>query len=286
MTDPATHPTTSADTLPKPTAMQVGSLRVTALQDGHFDLPTAFLTSPTGESPIADATFNLDVNAFLIQDANRNILVDTGCGSQLGPTVNKLVPSLRAAGLAPSDIDAVLCTHIHPDHTNGLIDAQGSAIYTNAQVFVHQNEIDFWLNDGRREQATGELRQSYEWAHEAFSPYAGRIEPFRSGGVLAGIEAIPLFGHTPGHCGFQFDGGGTDQLIIWGDVVHNIEVQAREPEISVLADVNQSEARSTRLSIFDRVTADDVLVTGMHVKFPGFGRLRRAGAGYEFTPDP
>lgn len=261
-------------------AVEVGSFRVTPLNDGYFDLPMAFLSGmdPNG------GTFHLDVNAFLIQDGQRNILVDTGCGTQFGPNVNNVIPSLAAAGISPDEITAILCTHIHPDHTNGLIDAAGDAVYRNALVFVHQLEVDFWLDEHRHQQAAGELRQSYDWAHAAFKPYAGRIEPFVRGDVIPGVEAIPLFGHTPGHSGFQLDGGGRDQLLIWGDTVHNIDIQARNPGISVLADVNQEEAHLTRLSLFDRVTADDLLVTGMHVRFPGFGRLRRDGGAFEFQP--
>jgi glyoxylase-like metal-dependent hydrolase (beta-lactamase superfamily II) len=229
------------------------------------------------------STFHLDVNTFLIRSATRNVLVDTGAGAKMGPNVNKLTGNLLAAGLKLSDIDAVLCTHIHPDHTNGLIDADNAALFPNAEIFVHQNEIDYWLSDEQYARAAEDFRYVYDWAREAFAPYAGRIHPFTTGQVLPGIEAIPLFGHTPGHSGFQVDGGGNRQLIIWGDAVHDIEVQSRNPNVTVQADVNQEEARASRLSLFDRVAADDVLVTGMHVSFPGFGRLRRDGAAFEYS---
>jgi glyoxylase-like metal-dependent hydrolase (beta-lactamase superfamily II) len=267
-----------------PIAVELGNFKVTALHDGHFDLPAAFIGRPDGApEPAADATFHLDVNAFLVQAPGRNILIDTGAGGKMGTNVNKLVPSLRAAGLTPSDIDAVLCTHIHPDHTNGLVDVDNVAIFANAQVFVHQTEIDYWLTDEQYAQAPADFRYVYDWARESFAPYEGRIVPFSSGTVVPGIDAFPLFGHTPGHSGFQIDGGGNKQLIVWGDAVHDIDLQSRFPDISVQADVSQDDARASRHSLFDRVAADDVLITGMHVTFPGFGRLRRDGAGYEYS---
>lgn len=267
-----------------PQTIALGDLRVTAIYDGHFDLPASFINSPEGkQSEVEGETFHLDVNTFLIQSATRNFLIDTGAGAKLGPDVNKLSASLLAVGLTPADIDAVLCTHIHPDHTNGLIDINNAPLFTKAQIFVHQVEIDYWLTDEQYAKVSEDSRYVYDWARESFAPYAGRIEPFISGEIVPGIEAIALYGHTPGHSGFQIDGGGKNQLIIWGDAVHNIDIQSREPNISVQADVDQDEARRSRLKLFDRVAADDVLVTGMHVTFPGFGRMRRDGTGFEYS---
>lgn len=267
-----------------PRAIQLGTFRVTALHDGHFDLPISFIRTPEGQEAARDAkTFRLDVNAFLIQSDTRNYLVDVGAGPKMGPGVNNLTAAIKAAGLSPADIDAVLCTHIHPDHTNGLIDIDCRPLFTNAQVLVHQTEIDYWLTDEQYSKAPEDSRYVYDWAREAFAPYKGRVQPFTTGEILPGIEAIPLFGHTPGHCGFQIDGGGNQQLIIWGDAVHDIDIQSRDPNISVQADVSQNDARGSRISLFDRVAADNMMVTGMHVTFPGFGRMRRDGAGFEYT---
>lgn len=274
----------TANTDYAPHTIDVGSFRVTAIHDGHFDLPASFIPRPGSETARdAETTFHLDVNAFLVQSTSRNFLIDTGAGGKMGPNVNKLASNLLKVGLTPADIDAVLCTHIHPDHTNGLVDADNKPVFKNAQVFVHQTEIEYWLTDEQHALAPADTRYVYDWARESFAPYAGRTEAFAEGMILPGIEALPLFGHTPGHSGFQIDGGGSNQLIIWGDAVHRIAIQARYPDISAQADVSQDDARASRHALFDRVAADDVLVTGMHMTFPGFGRLRRKGAGYEYV---
>lgn len=267
-----------------PRSVDIGSFRVTALYDGHFDFPVELLQS--GDQPLlaSDPTFRADVNAFLVQTGDRNYLVDTGAGAKLGPDFNKLPSNLRAAGLTPDDIDAVLLTHIHVDHTSGLVDADNRAMFGKAQVYVHQNEIDYWLSGDSAVRGPAEFQQFYDMARDAFKPYTGRIEPFDKGGIVPGIEAIPLFGHTPGHCGFQIDGGGNDQLLIWGDIVHDPYRQTRDPDISILMDISPAEARATRWSLFDLVTADGVFVTGMHVTYPGFGKLRRLGTGFDFVP--
>ncbi|WP_083469457.1 MBL fold metallo-hydrolase [Methylobacterium variabile] len=264
-------------------AVEIGSFKVTAIHDGYFELPISFIAQPKGDLGLdTESTFHLDVNAFLVQSATHNLLIDAGSGGKMGPNVNRLVPNLAKNGLTPADIDFILCTHIHPDHTNGLINTDNTPIFNNAQIFVHQTEIDYWLTDKQYALAPADLRCVYDWAREAFAPYAGRTEAFTQGLILPGIEALPLFGHTPGHSGFQIDGGGNKQLIIWGDAVHRIAIQSRDPDISAQADVNQDDARASRRALFDRVATDDVLVTGMHMSFPSFGRLRRKGVGYDY----
>jgi glyoxylase-like metal-dependent hydrolase (beta-lactamase superfamily II) len=273
--------TPASQAKPLPT-MQIGNFKVSALADGFFEIPPPFLMKD-GE-PLRNGPENvrLEINAFLVTTADRTLLVDTGCGPLLGPTVNHLEDSLARSGKRLSDIDAVLCTHIHPDHTNGLIDAAGMARFPKAEIFVHQNELDFWMSDEQVAKAPEALRIQFQWARQAFEPYAGRVSPFERGEILDGIDAVPLFGHTPGHSGFQFDGGGNSQLLIWGDIVHAIELQVRDPDVTVVADLDPEMARSSRRAIFDRVASDDILFAGMHVGFPGFGRLARGGTGYEY----
>ena len=38
---------------------------------------------------------------------------------------------------------AILLTHLHPDHSNGLVDDEGGAIYRNAEIVLHANEASF-----------------------------------------------------------------------------------------------------------------------------------------------
>jgi glyoxylase-like metal-dependent hydrolase (beta-lactamase superfamily II) len=117
---------------------------------------------------------------------------------------------------------------------------------------------------------------------KVFAPYTDRIQPFESGRILPNIDIVPLFGHTPGHCGLQIDGGDT-QILIWGDLVHAIEEQSRNRDIAFIADVDQDSARSARKRMFDQVAQDKILVAGMHLPFPGFGRLERDGGQFAYV---
>jgi glyoxylase-like metal-dependent hydrolase (beta-lactamase superfamily II) len=219
----------------------------------------------------------------LIEADGKRILVDTGCGSKLGPTVNQLRQNLAAQNVSEASIDAVLCTHVHPDHTNGLIDETGAPVFTNAEVVVHEAELEFWLSKAQMEKAPATLQPQFAWAMEAFGPYQDRIRTFRQGTVASGVDAVPLYGHTPGHSGFLIH-SGKEQLLVWADCVHSIAIQAAHPEVSFAADVDPDAARSTRQRLFDQVSTDRLLVTGMHLEFPGFGYLVRAGQNFLYEP--
>jgi glyoxylase-like metal-dependent hydrolase (beta-lactamase superfamily II) len=104
------------------------------------------------------------------------------------------------------------------------------------------------------------------------------------GEVLPGVEAIGLPGHTPGHCGYVVHSVG-EALLIWGDAVHSISIQAARPEVTFAADVDGDAARETRLRLFDQVATDRLLITGMHLEFPVFGYLTRAANRFRYEPD-
>jgi len=264
---------------------------VTALSDGYLDLSFELfqaLDPAEGEALLRSAHRpsppRIHVNAFLLERHGKRILVDTGCGAHLGPTVNRLRGNLVAAGVDGASIDAVLCTHIHPDHTNGLVDGSGKPVFPNAEIYVHRADAAFWLNDENRATAPDGLKIQFDWAKAAFAPYKDRLHLIAPGEVLPGVEAVGLPGHTPGHCGYVVHSDGK-ALLIWGDAVHSISIQSARPEVTFAADVNAEAARDTLLRLFDQVATDRLLITGMHVEFPGFGYLTREANRYRYQPE-
>lgn len=91
-------------------------------------------------------------------------------------------------------------------------------------------------------------------------------------------------GTHPATTAFLIDSSG-EQLFIWGDTVHIPEVQVPRPEVSMVVDTDPAAAAVTRRRMFDRVASERLLVTGMHLHFPGFGHVTRAGQTYAFVPE-
>ena len=155
-----THAQTAA---PTPTATQqraqvpgyyrmaLGDDVVTALYDGYIDLPAKTLVGMSAQSVqsllarmFVSSTPGMQtaVNGYLIDTGSQRILVDTGSGTCFGPTMGGLAGNVRASGYQSEQIDAVLLTHLHPDHACGLLTPQGQPTYPNAQVYVrHRKRI-------------------------------------------------------------------------------------------------------------------------------------------------
>jgi glyoxylase-like metal-dependent hydrolase (beta-lactamase superfamily II) len=269
---------------------QVGDITVTAVSDGVLAAPLdvvlgmdkAEVAQLAGKTP--DEPLPIAVNAFLLERAGKCALVDTGSGNTMGPTLGKLPDNLRALGVAPERIETIFLTHLHPDHSNGLVDDAGKAVYPNAQIVLHEAEAAFWLDRDEASGQTERIRRNIAKAAVTTRPYRGRMRTVGAGEAVPGISAVPLAGHTPGHTGWLIQ-SGKDGLLIWGDLVHLAAIQVRRPDTGLIYDVDPQAACATRRRMFDRVAADRLAVAGAHLDFPGFGTIVRRGAGFGFEPD-
>jgi glyoxylase-like metal-dependent hydrolase (beta-lactamase superfamily II) len=268
---------------------QIGDITVTALSDGVLAAPLDVVLGVerteierlAGRKP--GEPLPIAVNAFLLERAGRWALVDTGSGNSMGPTLGKLPQNLRALGVAPERIETIFLTHLHPDHSNGLVDDAGNAIYPNAQVILHETEAAFWLDRDEASGATERIRRNIAKTAITMAPYRERMRTVRDGEAVPGISALLLAGHTPGHTGWLVQ-SGKDGLLIWGDLVHLAAIQIARPDTGLVYDVDPQAACATRRRMFDRVAADKLAVAGAHLDFPGFGTIVRKGAGFAFEP--
>ena len=91
---------------------------------------------------------------------------------------------------------------MHPDHSNGLTDANGKAIYPHVELVVAERDVKHWHDDAAMARATERQQMRFfRWAREQIAPYQNqRREP--KGEVFPGVTAVPLYGHTPGHTGY------------------------------------------------------------------------------------
>ena len=271
---------------------RIGDIAVTAISDGFLDGDLNGMRNvdlDRAHAILADAfrpARRTSVNGFLIRSNGRIALVDTGSADYLQPTAGKLMQNLKAAGVDPSQIDTVLLTHMHPDHSAGLTDMKtGALLFPNAELVMHENEIAHWFDDAAMAQADERSRKLFfEAGREQVAPYKSRTRLFTGGEAFPAVTAIPTPGHTPGHTAYLI-ASGNDQLMIWGDTVHVPEVQTAIPEAGMYMDVDPAQAIASRKRMFDRVASDNLLIAGMHVHFPSFSRLRRRGEGYFLFPE-
>lgn len=154
---------------------------LTAIQDVPQTMAQSLFPQITAEEFAALAgggEAQASFNAFLLRRGKSYILFDTGNGGGRG----SLLAVLKRAGVRPEDIGAVLLTHMHGDHTGGLLDANGAAVFPEADVYVSAPERSYWeAQDG----GNGDL------ARKIFAAYGERVKTFAFGdSPLPGILAL------------------------------------------------------------------------------------------------
>ena len=270
---------------------RIGDAMVTVVNDGFLDIPFEILRGATPEELRGgmEAAFRpgpprLTVNAFLIEMAGRRILVDTGGGTTTVYSMGLLRGNLAVLGLKPDDIDTVLLSHIHPDHSNGLLDDAGRAVFSRAELVIHEDDVAFWSDPKLRDGSVPAATPYLDSAAKLLAAYKDHIRTASGGEVAPGLTMLPLPGHTPGHSGYQLDSAG-ETLVIWGDTVHVPELQVPRPIVTSEFDISEPLAAKNRRKIFDHVADNRLLVAGMHLHLPAFAHVVRDNDGFRLVPE-
>jgi glyoxylase-like metal-dependent hydrolase (beta-lactamase superfamily II) len=257
----------------------LGALELTSLADGGFVSPIGIgdYGSDVGQKAVAQVLARagaatdrvaLSVDALLVRAPGHLVLLDAG----LGPTEHGALPqSLGLAGVSPAQITDVLITHGHLDHVGGLVGTDGRTFFPNARIWVSEKE---W--------ASMKTHRSDAAIVRAIAPQVMTFTP--GGAILPGMTPRALYGHTPGHVGYEITSEGRTIEDI-GDVAHSSIVDLAHPEWRGGIDEDPDAAAVTRVAELARLAARHELVFSPHFPFPGVGWIERSGQGYVWRPD-
>lgn len=269
---------------------KLGAFEVTAVLDGDLELELKLFSGEQAEIKELSVRSHqpspprAHCNAFAVNTGERLYLVDTGTGVLMGSSLGRVVENLVLAGINVDQIDAILLTHLHPDHFGGMT-MEGRQVFKNADIYVSEADAKFWLGTETADKAPPEMKPFFTMARDAIKPYAHRLKPLPANGEIApGVSAIALPGHTVGHTGYLFS-SEKEQMLVWGDIVHNAALQFVRPEITLAFDTDQAQAAAARKRAFDMAATDKLLVAGMHLPYPGLGYVEKTGERYQYHPD-
>ncbi len=271
---------------------RAGSIEVVALIDNRQSYPATNVYPQAGDaldrySGFLDAEGRVELNfaCFLFEEAGTRVLVDTGWGPAMG---GKLMDELGEAGVAAEEVDIVIFTHLHGDHTGWNLDEAGKPRFPKARYLVPGAD---WAHYSKQAQAqpSGE---SGGRSHPRDSSFVRDVEPLLDLGVIELFDgektltlsatAIPTPGHTPGHTSVTIS-RGTDRAFILGDVVIT-SIDAIETEWQNGFDWDHETARATRLRTVTRLIDDGSLVGASHLPVPGLGHFVRADGRPAWRP--
>lgn len=286
--------------MPAPYKVKVGDTEVTALLDGILpvDAEKLFFTNEPGKpTQLLQNVFiknpvEVSMNAYLVKTNGKLILIDTGAGELFGNAGGKLVQSLKQAAVAPEEITDILLTHIHADHSGGLV-MSGKVIFPNAVIHVNKAETNFWLNEKNAkkadEKAMGASPKTFSNAMDMLIPYlkAGKVKTFEreKEEIVPHIYTMPTGGHTPGHTVYVLESKG-EKMYFWGDLVHMEGLQFVEPTLENHFDVDHKSGIENREKYYDDAAKNNYLIGASHISYPGMGRVKKEGNKYIWYPVP
>lgn len=177
------------------------------------------------------------IHCLLLELPEGLVLVDTGLGAadmaaplaRLGPGMawgggatrgTTALEHIRRLGYSAGDVRHIVMTHLDKDHAGGLAD------FPQATVHIHPAE----LAAATRRRGLVE-RQRYSPAHIAHGPHWQPLDAaqtaeccglpaLRIAGLPECILALPLPGHSAGHCGVAIH-DGVRWLVHCGDAVYH-----------------------------------------------------------------
>ena len=279
---------------------KVGDYECTSINDGArtFPMPDKFVVNVAKDEALAaaDAAYmpkgmvTIPFNPQLINTGKKLILIDTGNGiANFEPSkgaVGRTLQNLAAAGVDPKNIDVVVLSHLHPDHTNGIRNADGSMAFPNAEIMVPSVDWAFWTSEENISKAqSNQMMQNYfANVKKTFAGIESKVTKYEWGKEVApGITSISTPGHTPGHTSFAV-ASGNGKILIQSDVTNIPELFLRNPDWHAVFDVDGDLAQQTRHKFYDMAAAEKMTVVGFHFTFPSIGHVEKDGNKYRLIP--
>ena len=143
-------------------------------------------------------TSNEDAAIYLINIGGSAALVDSGCGR----SENRLLKNIRSCGINLNQIEYLLITHCHFDHTGGT-----RALKKRLQCKIVAHELDAQFLEKGNDAVT-----AAKWYGSSIQPFiidrklTGAQENIYLGGRV--IRAIHTPGHSPGSVVYEVESDG------------------------------------------------------------------------------
>ena len=276
------------------TRVELGGVTMTTVSDGHGsraldggfvrNAPLAEVQMALREAGLPEDRLTIPYAVLLADIGSQRVLFDTGNGEFGAATAGKVLENMAKTGIDPASVTAVVISHFHGDHINGLRNKAGALVFPKAKIYVPTTEWNWWMDDARMAAAPEAMKNAFVATRRVFSPIASTVVRFEPGTeVLPGVRSIPAFGHTPGHTAFAIE-GGSRKVMFWADNTNIAALFVRHPDWSAVFDMDADAARATRRKLADMAIDSDMLVAGYHLPGAAIGTLSRRGSGYEFAP--
>ena len=202
------------------------SLQVYTLQEGTYsvDISKKFVPfDPAKDNPKdRPASLFINVQPFLVKLKNDLVLFDTGLGYSNADGKLYLHENIKKAGFNPADVTMVLMSHLHFDHSGGMVHDY------NGKMELSFPDATYVMQRGEWETAFSSTSSSYHTEIFDFIQRNAQIKLIEGSGQLTNEISYELTGaHCPCHQVFLID-DGNDKVFFGGDVLPEPEELIRK----------------------------------------------------------
>jgi glyoxylase-like metal-dependent hydrolase (beta-lactamase superfamily II) len=278
---------------------KVGDIEVAVVPDGFRMVPVDgnYLQNASAEDLAAQLKamgqptdkMKNTYTPIVLTVGGKRVLFDTGVGeaqaAQSKGERGLLNANLAAAGLDRNSINVVVISHFHGDHVGGLLAADNTPAFPNAEIKVPEVEWKFWMDDAEMSRASpGRMTELFANNRRIFDTLGRKVTPYAwDQEVVPGVTAVGTPGHSIGHTSYVVSSGGK-RLFIQSDVCNNAFVFAPKPDWQGFFDQDPPKAAATRRRVYDMLVAEQLPVQAFHFPFPALARIEKAGDGYRVVP--
>ena len=266
-------------------AIKVGSATVYPIIDCVVDYPLSIFFSKAqrnaeGLDPLLSAgapegATRMPVRGWLLKlPTGDNVLFDTGVGPyEDGDRMilrENLFQSLKTAGLEREDVQHVVISHLHKDHTGWTV-LDGKPAFPKAKYYLQQAELDYFTSKvSLRTRCEFDMRSKPLMdADVLILLKKASFKLAQSGDCSVVLEQCS--GHTPGHMILRL-AEGKDIAYFIGDALH-FDMQISCPSCSTNADVDPKAAAESRKALLQRAQKEDAFLMTAHLQGEGYGKV-------------
>jgi len=254
-------------------------MQVCWLEYARSELPATYALAGGSDRDAWRVTFS----GLLVRHPKGDLLVDVGRGPRFSDTiatarfgprqllaflqgssdvVQTASEALIAAGEQPSDLSAIVLSHLHGDHAGGLLELLG------VPVLAAREEVDFATREKEAggfhvikaiAEALAVRARPIRFTGGAYENFDQSLDWFGDGSVVF----VPLFGHTPGSLGVFVNPSAGERLFHVGDAVNTVEaIDKRRGKSIVLQGTDEDGSRADALvARLTQLRAQDPMVT-------------------------
>lgn len=229
----------------------------------------------------------LTFQSFVLRTPRNIIMVDTCIGQDkfdIPWDTRPWLDGLHRLGLTLADIDYVLCTHLHFDHTGWntrLEKGRWVPTFPKARYLFDRVEYAYWQQIARTGIVPPNQRNGVWQINCLPVVEAGQADLVTGAHWIDDcVSILPTPGHSPGHYCVRITSRGQEAIIL-GDLTHHL-LQCREPDWSTTACWDPHQARLARRCLLSEAAQSAALLLPNHFPAPTAGRVEADGDRFRY----